>query len=68
MHQTLGIRTAVVSYDDFYLKYEDQVKVTQKYSDNKLLAGRGVAGTHDMELGKTVLQQMIYGSKDGSTV
>jgi D-glycerate 3-kinase len=33
----LGIKAGVVSYDDFYLTYEDQKKVAEKYSDNRFL-------------------------------
>lgn len=33
----LGIQAGVVSYDDFYLTYEDQKKVAEKYSDNRFL-------------------------------
>lgn len=48
----MGIRTGVVSYDDFYLTHEDQQKVASENPDNKFLQGRGTAGTHDMKLGE----------------
>ena len=51
LFDTIGVKTAVISYDDLYLTFEDQKKVTEKYEGNKLLTGRGVAGTHDMEFG-----------------
>jgi D-glycerate 3-kinase len=53
-----GIRAAAVSIDDFYLSYASQKKVTEAYPDNPLLAGRGNAGTHDLQLGKDVLTKL----------
>lgn len=41
---------AYVSMDDFYLTHEAQQRVSKEYSDNKLLQGRGLPGTHDMAL------------------
>jgi len=64
----LGIKTAVISYDDLYLTNEDQQKVTNANPSNKFLAGRGVAGTHDMQLGIDKLREMIYDSADGKSI
>lgn len=55
----MGIRTGVVSYDDFYLTHEDQQKVASENPDNKFLQGRGTAGTHDMKLGEETIENMV---------
>jgi len=52
----MGIRTAVVSYDDFYLTHAAQVELASNNPTNKLLSGRGVAGTHDIKLGIETLE------------
>jgi pantothenate kinase-related protein Tda10 len=54
----LGIRAASVSIDDFYLSHAAQQMVTAAHPDNPLLAGRGNAGTHDLQLGKVVLTNL----------
>lgn len=64
----LGIKTAVISYDDLYLTNEDQQKVTNANPSNKFLAGRGVAGTHDMQLGSDKLHEMIYDSAHSKSI
>ena len=46
---------AIVSYDDFYLTRQDQEKLGDS---NFYLSGRGVAGTHDMQLGIETLTQL----------
>lgn len=43
-------RIANMSIDDFYLTHEDQVELSTRFSDNKLLQGRGLPGTHDIPL------------------
>lgn len=43
------------SIDDFYLTHEDQLKLNEQFSGNKLLQGRGLPGTHDMKLLQEVL-------------
>lgn len=43
-------RIANMSIDDFYLTHEDQVEFSKRFSDNKLLQGRGLPGTHDIPL------------------
>ncbi|CCH59810.1 hypothetical protein TBLA_0B09920 [Henningerozyma blattae CBS 6284] len=44
------ISSLAISIDDFYLKREDQIQLQNKYSNNKLLDGRGLPGTHDLPL------------------
>lgn len=53
--------------DDFYLTYNDQIKLNQlcveKYDGNKLLQGRGLPGTHDIDLLTEVLENFLEGKK-----
>jgi D-glycerate 3-kinase len=55
----LGIKTGAVSYDDFYLSHSDQHKLSRENPKNKYLVGRGVAGTHDMDLGEQVIDELV---------
>lgn len=52
------LQVAVLSIDDLYLPHEDLVKIAQDHPDNKLLQGRGQPGTHDLELGKTLMSAL----------
>lgn len=52
------LKTITISTDDFYLKRSDQVKLN-KNSDNVLLHGRGLPGTHDVHSLYNVLQRLI---------
>ncbi|KAK6198558.1 P-loop containing nucleoside triphosphate hydrolase protein [Scheffersomyces amazonensis] len=45
------------SMDDLYLKHVDQVKLND--SDNLLLRGRGLPGTHDINIGVKIFDQLI---------
>ena len=47
------------SIDDFYMTHEDQLKLNKQFSNNKLLQGRGLPGTHDMSLLQEVLNIII---------
>jgi D-glycerate 3-kinase len=49
------LRTAAFSLDDLYLPHEGLVRLSDANPGNKLLAGRGLPGSHDIDLGKTVL-------------
>ncbi|CEP62677.1 putative ATP-dependent kinase LALA0_S06e01134g [Lachancea lanzarotensis] len=49
------LESIVVSIDDFYLTHKDQQTLSQHYPDNAMLQGRGLPGTHDMQL----LQQFM---------
>lgn len=53
-----GIKAASVSIDDFYLTRDDQQRITAAHPANHLLAGRGNAGTHDLELGGETLTRL----------
>ena len=57
--KALNVKTAVVSIDDFYYTYNQQLEVGVNNSDNAYLRGRGVAGTHSIQLGVDVLDDMI---------
>ncbi|KAG0009439.1 hypothetical protein BGZ80_002386 [Entomortierella chlamydospora] len=37
--------------DDLYLPYKDQLTLSQRYPDNKMIEFRGLPGTHDIQLG-----------------
>ncbi|QID85258.1 Putative ATP-dependent kinase [Saccharomyces pastorianus] len=47
------------SIDDFYLTHEDQLKLSKQFNENKLLQGRGLPGTHDMNLLQEILNTII---------
>jgi D-glycerate 3-kinase len=51
----LGYRTVSISLDDLYKTYDERLTLKQK---NPRLIWRGPPGTHDIELGLTVLQQI----------
>lgn len=51
----LGVSAASVSIDDFYLSREEQAALAAAQPDNRLLALRGNAGSHDLGLGKDTL-------------
>lgn len=57
----LNINMAYMSIDDFYLTRADQ---EQLGNENKYLSGRGVAGTHDIDLGAYIIRQLKYMSSD----
>ncbi|WPK26883.1 hypothetical protein PUMCH_004251 [Australozyma saopauloensis] len=50
--------------DDFYLTHKDQVAVTKaaQLSENALLQGRGLPGTHDLELAVETLHKLRNGT------
>ncbi|WIA13411.1 hypothetical protein OEZ85_006991 [Tetradesmus obliquus] len=54
----LGTAAAGVSIDDFYLTNAGQTALAAVQPDNRLLALRGNAGSHDLELGAAVLKQL----------
>lgn len=51
------LRTVAISLDDLYLPWTELRRVAAENPGNKLLSGRGQAGTHDLELARTVLDQ-----------
>jgi D-glycerate 3-kinase len=53
-----NLRVVVLSIDDLLLSYEGLRDIADTYKGNGLLNGRGHAGTHDVELGARLLQQL----------
>jgi D-glycerate 3-kinase len=64
----LGVSAASVSIDDFYLTNAQQTALAAANPDNRLLALRGNAGSHDLQLGRDTLQQLKACTAAGSTV
>jgi D-glycerate 3-kinase len=78
--ETLGeqnLNVAVTGLDDVYLNFEDQEKLRNEHPGNKLWEGRGVTGTHDVELGtrtfdaletaqRTFVDSLASGASDAS--
>lgn len=50
-----GLRGATVSIDDFYLTRAEQLNLAAAHPGNPYLEHRGYPGTHDIELGVTIL-------------
>ena len=63
---TLNIKTAVVSYDDFYKTHAELKQVKVQNDGNFYLSGRGVAGTHSLDLGADTLEQMVRAGWNGN--
>jgi hypothetical protein len=63
----LGLSAASVSIDDFYLTNAQQGALAAAHPDNRLLALRGNAGSHDLELGQQTLLQLRGLTEDGAT-
>jgi D-glycerate 3-kinase len=57
-----------VSIDDFYLTNAQQTALAAANSDNRLLALRGNAGSHDLDLGRQALQQLKACTDSSSSV
>ncbi|RIA96074.1 P-loop containing nucleoside triphosphate hydrolase protein [Glomus cerebriforme] len=55
---TNNLSVVTCSIDDFLLTYKDQCQLSNKNLGNKLLEFRGQPGTHDVSLGKKVLQEL----------
>ncbi|KAG1144930.1 hypothetical protein G6F37_002792 [Rhizopus arrhizus] len=53
------LRVVNFSLDDVYLTHEDQVKLSQRYPNNKLYQQRGQAGSHDLRLATETLKSLI---------
>ncbi|KAI8364484.1 P-loop containing nucleoside triphosphate hydrolase protein [Choanephora cucurbitarum] len=47
------------SLDDFYLRHQDQLKLSQTYPDNPLYQQRGQAGSHDIPLAIQTIQHVL---------
>lgn len=51
-----SVRVAILSVDDLYLPYPRLKALAESHPSNKLLSGRGQPGTHDLDLGSSVLK------------
>lgn len=56
-----GLRTQVVSIDDFYLTHADQLALAGAHPDNALVQVRGEPGTHDLALMKGFFDALLEG-------
>ncbi|EJD08061.1 P-loop containing nucleoside triphosphate hydrolase protein [Fomitiporia mediterranea MF3/22] len=53
-----NLSVAVLSIDDLYLPHDGLVHVARTHPNNRLLAGRGQPGTHDVPLGTRLLEEL----------
>lgn len=53
------LSVVVLSLDDLYLPHDGLLDVARKHPGNWLLRGRGLPGTHDVSLGKEVLDGLF---------
>ncbi|GAA5982260.1 hypothetical protein JCM10908_004805 [Rhodotorula pacifica] len=58
------LRTVALSLDDLYLPWTELRRVATENPGNKLLSGRGQAGTHDLRLAKQILDQFKNAHRD----
>ncbi|KAI5460943.1 D-glycerate 3-kinase [Mariannaea sp. PMI_226] len=58
-----GLVTLVCSIDNFYLKRDDQLRLIQRYPENRLVQVRGQPGTHDTNLLRGFFQDICAGRK-----
>jgi len=56
-----GLRTEVVSIDDFYLSHADQLALAASHPDNALVQVRGEPGTHDLPLMRSFFEALLAG-------
>ncbi len=54
-----SLRVAVLSIDDLYLPHKDLVSLAA--SENSLWKGRGLPGTHDIDLGLKIFSNLVSG-------
>ena len=53
-----SLRVATLSIDDLYLSHADLAALADAYPSNSLLHGRGQPGTHDIDLGISILLRL----------
>ncbi len=53
-----GLRAVDVSIDDFYLTHDEQVALAARHPGNRYLEFRGYPGTHDVALGRRVIEAL----------
>lgn len=62
-----ALRVAFLSLDDLYKTHAELQELKRNYPENKLLHGRGQPGTHDVELGARLLEQLRNINESGAT-
>jgi D-glycerate 3-kinase len=60
------LSVTILSMDDLYLPYSQLCDVEKMYSGNQLLKGRGLPGTHDVQLGEDILNALKHVNQDGA--
>lgn len=60
LRDEFGLNVAILSLDDLYLTQQTRSRLAAEV--HPLLATRGVPGTHDVELGKKVIHEALWGS------
>ena len=60
LQEEYGLRTAILSIDDLYLTRKERLRLAADV--HPLLATRGVPGTHDVDLGVEVIEQLTAGT------
>lgn len=61
-----SLKSITISTDDLYLKHRDLKLLADEHPGTKLLNGRGLPGTHDVELGYKLISRVVnkeYGFK-----
>ncbi|CAI4210604.1 unnamed protein product [Parascedosporium putredinis] len=56
-----GLRTLVLSIDDFYLRHDDQLRLAASHPRNALVQHRGQPSTHDLDLALSVFRALLDG-------
>lgn len=59
LRQVSNLKSVVLSIDDFYLPHDDQCLLRLAHPANKYLSGRGVAGTHDVQLLTNTVKALV---------
>lgn len=54
----LGLRATCLSVDDVYLRRDEQVALSERFPGAPIFADRGFPGTHDVELGRRLLDSL----------
>ncbi|QRV84893.1 ATP-dependent kinase TDA10 [Ceratobasidium sp. AG-Ba] len=62
------VHAVVFSIDDLYLPYSGLTQLARTHPDNDLLNGRGQPGTHDPELGKSILEDLAHINEKGGEI
>lgn len=59
------LQPLVISIDDFYLTRSDQEKLQMQFPEDPLMQGRGLPGTHDVDLLCDILDRLMSLGGDG---